>query len=122
MNTGALLQTGSQNSRFLSTNLGVQTRLFSHLILTASLLGIWQGYDLSQAIYPGSLGNTVLITDSFLPLTATGYRLPRQSSDFSAGWRFSNSFFMQYVYSTSYAADSGGNTLLLRYTFHLHGE
>jgi hypothetical protein len=122
MNTGALLQTGSQNSRFLSTNLGFQTKLFSHLFLTASLLAIWQGYDLSQAVYPGSLGNTVLITDSFLPLTATGYRLPRQSSDFSAGWRFSNSFFVQYVYSTSYAADSGGNTLMLRYTFHLRGE
>jgi hypothetical protein len=121
-NTGALLQTGSQNSRFLSTNLGVQSKLFSRLFLTASLLAIWQGYDLSQAIYPGSAGNTVLITDSFLPLTATGYRLPRQSSDFGAGWRFSNAFSVQYVYSTSYTADSGGNTLMLRYTFHLHGE
>jgi hypothetical protein len=122
MNTGALLQTGEQNSRFLSTNLGVQTKLFSRLFVTASLLVVWQGYDLSQAIYPGSVGNTVLITDSFLPLTATGYRLPRQSSDFGAGWRFSNTFSVQYVYSTSYTADSGGNALMLRYTFHLHGE
>jgi len=103
INSGDLLQTGNQNSRFLSTNLGLQTRLFSRLFVNASLLAIWQGYDLSQTVYLGSFGNKLLITDSFLPLTATGYRLPRQSSDFGVGWRFSNSLFVQYVYSTSYS-------------------
>ena len=74
----SLLQTGIQNSRFVSANLGVQTKVSSHLFLNASLLAIWQAYDLSQAVYPGSFGNTVLITDPFLPLTATGYRPPRR--------------------------------------------
>lgn len=120
--TGALLQTGSQNSRFVSANLGVQTKLSSHLFLNASLLAISQAYDLSQAVYPETFGNAVLITDPFLPLTATGYRPPRCSSDFGAGWRFSNSLFLQYVFSTSYGVDSGGHTFMLRYTFHLHGE
>jgi hypothetical protein len=120
--TGDLLQTGIQNSRFVSANLGVQTKVFSHLFLNASLLAIGQAYDLSQATYPDSLGNTVLITDPFLPLTATGYKLPRRSSDFGAGWRFSNSLFAQYVFSTSYGVDSGGHTFMLRYTFRLHGE
>ena len=120
--TGDLLQTGIQNSRFVSANLGVQTKVSSHLFLNASLLAIWQAYDLSQAIYPDSFGNTVLITDPFLPLTATGYRPPRRSSDFGAGWRFSNSLFVQYVFSTSYGVDSGGHTFMLRYTFRLHGE
>jgi len=122
INTGALLQTGAQNSRFASTNLGVQTKLFSHLFLNASLLAIWQGYDLSQGFYPDSFGNTSLITDPFLPLTATGYRPPRRSSDFGAGWWFSNRLFLQYVFSTPYGVDSGGHTLMLRYTFRLHGE
>ena len=120
--TGTLLQAGAQNSRFVSANLGVQTKLSSHLFLNASLLAISQAYDLSQAVYPGSTGDIVLITDPFLPLTATGYRPPRRSSDFGAGWRFSNSLFMQYVFSTSYGVDSGGHTFMLRYTFHLHGE
>jgi hypothetical protein len=120
--TGALLQTGTQNSRFVSANLGVQTKLSSHLFLNVSLLAIAQAYDLSQAVYSGSFGNAGLITDPFLPLTATGYRPPRRSSDFGAGWRFSNSLFLQYVFSTSYGVDSGGHTFMLRYTFHLHGE
>ena len=34
------------------------------------------GVRSEKAIYPDSLGNAVLITDPFLPLTATGYRLP----------------------------------------------
>ena len=55
-------------------------------------------------------------------LTPTGYRPPRCSSDFGVGWRFSNSIFLQYVFSTSYGPDSGGNTLMLRYTFRLHDE
>jgi hypothetical protein len=119
---GSLLQTGNQNSRFLSANLGAQTKLSSRLFVNASLLAIWQAYDLYQAIYPDSFGNTLLITDPFLPLTATGYRPPRRSSDFGAGWRFSNNLLLQYMFSTSYGADSGGHTLMLRYTFHLHGE
>ncbi len=120
--TGALLQTGTQNSRFVSANLGVQTKLSSHLFLNASLLGISQAYDLSQAVYPETFGNAVLLTDPFLPLTATGYRPPRRSSEFGAGWRFSNNLLLQYVFSTSYGVDSGGHTLMLRYTFHLRGE
>jgi len=120
--TGALLQTGTQNSHFVSANLGVQRTLSSHLFVNASLLAILQGYDLDQSIYPGTVGNTVLLADPFLPLTATGYRLPRRSSDFGAGWRFSNSLFAQYVFSTTYGADSGSHTLILRYTFRLHGE
>jgi hypothetical protein len=120
--TGALLQTGAQNSRFFSANVGVQTKLSSHLFVNASLLAIWQAYDLNQAIYPDSFGNTLLITDPFLPLTATGYRPPRRSSDFGAGWRFSSNLFVQYVFSTSYGVDSGGHTLMLRYAFRLHGE
>jgi hypothetical protein len=57
-----------------------------------------------------------------LPLTATGYRPPRRSSDFGAAWRFSNNLVVQYVFSTSYGVDSGNHTLMLRYTFRLHGE
>jgi hypothetical protein len=117
-----LLQTGNQHSRFISGNLGVQSKLSSRLFVNASLLAVWQAYDLNQSVYPDSFGNTVLITDSFLPLTATGYRPPRRSSDFGAGWRFSNNLLMQYVFSTSYGPDSGAHTFMLRYAFHLHGE
>lgn len=122
ISTGDLVQTGIQNSRFVSSNLGVQTKVSSHLFLNASLLGIWQAYNLSQAVYAGSSENAVLITDPFLPMTATGYRPPRVSSDFGVGWRFSNRLLVQYVFSTSYGADSGGHTFMLRYTFRLHGE
>lgn len=118
----SLLQTGNQNSRFVSANAGVQTNLSSHLFLNASFLYIGQTYDLRQLIYPDSFGNSVLITDPFLPLTATGYMPPRHSSDFGAGWRFSNNLFVQYVFSTSYGVDSSGHTLMLLYTFHPHRE
>ena len=120
--TGLLLQTGGQNSRFVSSHVAVQTKVSSHLFVNASLLAIWQGYDLSQMLFPDSFGNTVLITDPFLPLTATGYRPPRRSSDFGVGWRFSNGLLVQYVFSTTYGVDSGGHTLMLRYTFRLRGE
>jgi len=119
---GALLQTGTQNSHFASMNVGVQTKLSSHLFVNASLLAIMQAYDLSQAVYPDSFGNTEMITDPFLPLTATGYRPPRRSSDFGAGWQFSNRLSVQYVFSTSYGVDSGGHTFMLRYTFRQHRE
>jgi hypothetical protein len=117
---GSLLQTGNQNSRFGSMNVGVQTNLTSHLFLNASLLVVMQAYDLSQAIYPDSFGNTEPITDPFLPLTATGYRPPRRSSDFGVGWQFSNGLSAQYVFSTSYGVDSGGHTFMLRYMFQQH--
>ncbi|HEY6346129.1 MAG TPA: FecR family protein [Bryobacteraceae bacterium] len=119
---GDLLQIGLQNSRFLSANLGIQAKISPHLFLNASLLGIDQAYKLRQASYADSVGNTLLITDPFLPMTATGYRPPRVSSDFGAGWRFSNRLLLQYVFSTSYGADSGGHTFMLRYTFGLRGE
>jgi len=44
-NTGALSRPAARTAAFLSTNLGVQSKLFSPLFLTASLLAIWQGYD-----------------------------------------------------------------------------
>lgn len=119
---GVLLQIGNQNSRFASMNVGVQTKLSSHLFVNASLLAILQAYELSQTAYPDSFGNTEMITDPFLPLTATGYRPPRRSSDFGAGWQFSNSLSVQYVFSTSYGVDSGGHTFMLRYTFRQHRE
>ena len=56
VSTGDLVQTGIQNSRFVSANLGVQTKVSSHLFLNASLLAIWQAYNLSQAVYPDSFG------------------------------------------------------------------
>ena len=117
-----LLQTGDQHSRFASANVGVQTNLSSHLFLNASFLYIRQAYDLSQLVYPDSFGNTLLVTDPFLPLTATGYRPPRNSSDFGVGWRFSNGLLLQYMFSTSYGVDSGGHTLMLLYTFPHHRE
>ena len=40
-----------------SANLGVQTKVSSHLFLNASLLDIWQAYDLNQAVYPDSFGS-----------------------------------------------------------------
>ncbi len=119
---GLLLQTGDQHSRFVSANVGVQTNLSSHLFLNASFLYIRQAYDLNQLAYPDNFGNTMLLTDPFLPLTATGYRPPRNSSDFGAGWQFSNGLLLQYIFSTSYGVDSGGHTLMLLYTFRHHQE
>ncbi len=86
------LQTGNQRSRFASANVGVQTNLSSHIFLSASFLYITQAYDLSQLIYPDSFGNSVFITDPFLPLTATGYRPPRtlrssaRAGNFPTAW------------------------------------
>jgi hypothetical protein len=122
MGTGNLLQTGAQNSRFLSANVGIQANLSSRLFVNASLLGIWRAYDLDEIAYPDSFGNTTLIEDPFLPLAATGYRPPPRSSDFGAGWRFSSSLLVQYVFSTAYGPDSGTNILMLRYTFQSQRE
>lgn len=119
---GLLLQAGNQNSRFLSANFGMQTNLSRHLFVNASYLYIGQAYGLSQLTYPDSFGNTTMISDPFLPLTATGYRPPRNSSDFGAGWRFSNGLVVQYMLSTSYGVDSGSNTLMLLYTFRRSHE
>lgn len=115
-----LLQTGNQHSRFASANVGGQFNVTPHIFLNASFLYIRQAYHLRQLIYPDGFGNNVFIANPFLPLTATGYRPPRNSSDFGAGWRFSNNLFLQYMFSTSYGVDSGGHTLMLLYTFRRH--
>jgi len=101
---------------------GIDQYMPDRMILNASFLFIRQAYDLNQLAYPDSFGNTMLITDPFLPLTATGYRPPRNSSDFGAGWRFSNGLLLQYMFSTSYGVDSGGHTLMLLYTFRHRRE
>jgi hypothetical protein len=119
---GLLLQAGNQNSRFVSANLGMQTNLSRHLFVNASYLYIGQANGLNQLIYPDSLGNTTMISDPFLPLTATGYQPPRNSSDFGVGWRFSNGLVAQYMFSTSYGVDSSSHTLMLLYIFRRSRE
>ena len=120
--TGAQLQTGSENSRFLSAHLALQTDLSRRLFVSASLLSIFQGDHLSYGLYPDQFGNSVPIEDLFLPLAPGSTRPASRFSDFGVGWRFSRDLFAQYLYSTDYGYSAATHTLMLRYTLRLHRQ
>lgn len=73
-------------------------------------------------LYPDHLGSRTLVTNSFFPLTTSGYPQGNRFSDFGLGWRFLPNLSMQYVYSTDYGFSSGSHALMLRYTLRLRGE
>ena len=114
--TGALLQAGNGDSRFVSTHFAVQSDVWKRLFVSASILTVSQTHDRGFSLYPDSSGRISPVSSSFLPFTAS--LAASHASDFGAGWRFAPNFFAQYVYSTDYGATSASHTIMLRYTFH----
>jgi hypothetical protein len=120
--TGALLQSGSGDSRFVSLHGALQADLTRRLFVDASLLTVWTGSSIGFSVFPDQFGNQMLIGDSFFPIPPTPFQPVGHYSDFGVGWRFSPQFFAQYVYSTDYGYTAASHTLMLRYTFRLHKE
>ena len=114
--TGNPLQNSGGNNRFLSAHVAVQRDLGRHLFVSASFLHLWQWSDLTLALVPDRIGYESQGWDSFFPLTPVTSAATR-FSDYGAGWRFTPSLFVQYIYSTDYGVSPATHTLMLRYTF-----
>ncbi|HLK62140.1 MAG TPA: FecR domain-containing protein [Bryobacteraceae bacterium] len=120
--TGNLLQNGTANGHFVSAHAAVQADLTQHLFVSASLLNVWQCHELNVDLFPDRYGQSTLVQDSFFPFNPAAFQAGNHFSDFGVGWRFSRSFFVQYLYSTDYGVTPASHTLMLRYTFHLRRE
>ncbi len=120
--TGAVLQNGIANSRFVSAHAAVMVDLTRRLFATASLTDVWHGSRWNVDLFPDQYGNRTLIEDSFFPLYSAAYPMAPRFSDFGAGWRFSRNFLVQYLFSTDYGFSGSSHTLMLRYTFGLKKE
>ena len=117
--TGNLLQNGTANGHFVSGHAALQIDLSRQLFLSASYLNVWREQHLNVNLFPDQFGATIPVQDSFFPLTPTAYDLASHFSDFGVGWRFSPTFFVQYLLTTDYGVTSSSHSLLLRYTFKL---
>ena len=120
--TGAELQNGDANSRFVSAHASVMVDLTRRLFFSASYLNVWHAGHWTVDLFPDQYGNRTLVEDSFFPLYSAVYQMAPHFSDFGAGWRFSRRLLLQYLFSTDYGFSGSSHTLMLRYTFGLKRE
>jgi hypothetical protein len=120
--TGATLQNGVANSHFVSTHAAVLVDLTRRLFVSASLMNVWHGSYWNVDLFPDEYGNRTLVEDSFFPLYSAVYPMAPRFSDFGAGWRFSQNFLVQYLFSTDYGFSGSSHTLMVRYTFGVKKE
>jgi hypothetical protein len=120
--SGATLQNGTADSRFISAHTALIVDLTRRLFVSASLMNVWHGSRWNVDLFPDQYGNRTLVEDSFFPLYSAVYPMAPRFSDFGAGWRFSRNFLVQYLFSTDYGFSGSSHTLMMRYTFGLKKE
>jgi hypothetical protein len=113
---GHLLQSGLANSRFVSSHAAVQTDLTRRLFVSGSYMYVWHSGELTTSLFPDRFGVAALAQDSVLPISPSAFLLGARFSDFGAGWRFTPSLFVQYLFTTDYGASASSHALMLRYT------
>ena len=111
------LQNASAASNFYSGHAAVQTDLTRRLFVSASFLNVWHGQNSSAELFADRFGAMSLAQDSVFPVSPSAFQLAPRFSDYGAGWRFSPSFFAQYLFTTNYGATPSSHAIMLRYTF-----
>ena len=120
--TGNLLESQRQSTRFFSGHAAIQTDVWRQLFVSGSLLVLYQSAGSTLALFPDRFGRNLTSDALFSPGGFAYGRNLTYYSEFGIGWRFSPRLLAQYLVSTDYGVTSPSHTLLLRYTFRLHGK
>jgi hypothetical protein len=117
--TGNLLERNRRSSPFLSAHAGFQADVWRRLFVTGSLLTVRQTVSTNLALYPDQLGRLLASDGTFAPNGFTSDRSTLFYSEFGVGWRFTNNFLAEYVFSTNYGVTRPSHVFLLRYSFRV---
>ncbi|MDX2034355.1 MAG: FecR family protein [Blastocatellia bacterium] len=118
--TGNQIEDLRERMRFVSAHVSTQTDVWRGSYVMASLLAIRQRNIDDITVSPDRFGRR--LTSFGLPgvdgRTQRSFTDPL--SDFGAGWRFKESFVLQYVYSTDFKRTPPSHVLVISYTFGRH--
>jgi hypothetical protein len=115
--TGNLLEDEKKKAFFLSLHGAVQADIWRRLFVSGSVLSVIQSSTTDLILYPDSFGLLMTEDGVFEPNGRTRDRFTDHFSNFGVGWRFSQKFLAEYVFSTDFGQTSSRHTFLLRYTF-----
>lgn len=116
--TQNLLEARHTSAPFVAAHEALQADVWRHFFVDASLLTIWQKKSTNLTLYPDRLGRLLTTDGVFAPNGMNAYRSTNYYSEFGAGWRFTDSFLAEYVFSTTYGFAPSSHLVLFRYTFH----
>jgi hypothetical protein len=117
--TGNLLERNRRSSPFLSAHEAIQADIWRHLFATGSLLTIHQTLSANLALYPDHFGRLLITDGTFARNGLTRHRSTIDYSEFGLGWRFTDNFLAEYVFSTNYGLAPSSHVFLLRYSFRM---
>lgn len=117
--TGNLLERNRGSSPFLSAHEALQADVWRRLFVSSSLLTVRQTVSRNLALYPDQFGRLLASDGSFAPNGFTSDRSTLFYSEFGAGWRFTDNFLAEYVFSTNYGTTRPSHVFLLQYNFHV---
>jgi hypothetical protein len=117
--TGNLLERNRRSSPFLSVHEAVQADVWRRLFVSGSLLSVRQTLSTDLALYPDQFGRLLASDGTFAPNGLTSDRSTHYYSEFGIGWRFTDNFLAEYVFSTDYGATRPSHVFLLQYNFRL---
>jgi hypothetical protein len=117
--TGNLLERDRRSSPFLSAHEAIQADVWRHLFVSGSLLTVRQTLSANLALYPDRFGRLLTPDGTFAPNGLTRDRSTTYYSEFGAGWRFTDNFLGEYVFSTNYGVTRPSHIFLLRYSFRI---
>ena len=115
--TGNLLERTHSSSPFLSAHEAVQADVWRRMFVSGSLLTVRQTVSTNLTLYPDQFGRLLTSDGTFAPNGLTSDRSTNYYSEFGAGWRFTNNFLAEYVFSTNYGVTRPNHVILLRYNF-----
>lgn len=117
--TSNLLERNRRSSPFLSAHEAIQADVWRHLFVSGSLLTIRQTLSTNLALYPDRFGRSLTSDGIFAPNGLTRGHSTIYYSEFGAGWRFTDNFLAEYVFSTNYGLTRPSHIFLLRYSFRV---
>jgi hypothetical protein len=103
----------------LSAHEAIQADIWRHWFVSGSLLTVRQTLSTDLALYPDRFGRLLTPDGIFAPNGVTRDHTTLYYSEFSAGWRFTDSFLAEYVLSTNYGMTRPSHVFLLRYSFRV---
>ncbi len=117
--TGNILERSRRSSPFLSGHEAIQADVWRHLFVSGSLLTVRQMVSTNLKLYPDRFGRLLTSDGAFARNGRTRDGSTTYYSEFGAGWRFTDNFLAEYVFSTDYGVTQPSHVFLLRYTFRI---
>jgi FecR protein len=117
--TGNILERNRRSSPFLSAHEAIQADVWRHLFVSGSLLTVRQTPSANLALYPDRFGRLLTSDGTFAPNGLARDRSTTYYSEFGTGWRFTDNFLAEYVFSTNYGVTRPSHVFLLRYSFRV---